>query len=67
MPVRIPFATVGDWHTYGVGGATDGGELHPSQRRHHGTPAGYPYTGLTATGFGGVLLVGTFTYSGDPL
>lgn len=64
--VRIPFTTIGDWHTYGVAGAA-------STRRFikgtgsDGEPAGYPYTGLTATGFGGVMIVGTFTYSGDPV
>ena len=67
MPVRIPFATVGDWHTYGVGGAAMAVSFIRVNGGTHGTPAGYPYTGLTATGFGGVLLVGTFTYSGDPL
>ena len=68
MPVGIPFATVGDRHTYGVGGAAMAVSFIRVNGGTHGTPAGYPYTGLTATGgFGGVLLVGTFTYSGDPL
>lgn len=64
-PVRIPFTTVGDWHAYGIAGAAS------SRRfiREAGSatePPGYPYTALTATGYGGVLLVGTFSYSGDP-
>ncbi len=63
--VRIPFTTIGDWHAYGIAGAAT------SRRfiRETGSPTeppGYPYTAMTATGYGGVLLVGTFSYSGDP-
>lgn len=62
MAVRVPFATVGDWNSYGISGAA----TTRSFIRQSGVPAGYPYTGLSATGFGGVLLTGTFSYSGDP-
>lgn len=66
MNVRIQFATVGDWNIYGVqGAATARRFIRPAQ----GTPqpVGFPYTALSATGYGGVLLVGTYTYSGNPL
>ena len=66
MPVRIPFATIGDWHTYGISGAATA-RSYIKGTGSSGQPAGYPYTALTATGFGGVMLIGTYTYSGNPL
>ena len=52
MPVSLSFATQGDWVTYGVGGAVESKRfIKPSE------PAGFPYTTLSATGFGGILLV----------
>lgn len=65
MNVRVQFTTVGDWNLYGIAGAMDTRRFirmatGPSQ------PAGFPYTGLSATGFGGLLVTGTFDYSGDP-
>lgn len=54
LPVRIGFATVGDWNVSGVGGALD----HKRFIKEEGIPAGFHYTALSATGFGGVLLVG---------
>lgn len=60
-PVRIEFVTIGDWHTYGVGGAAMARRFIRSRE-----PTGFPYTAMSATGYGGVLLVGTYTYSGDP-
>jgi len=53
MPVRVVFQTQGDWVTYGVGGAVEAKAFVKQQ----GRPAGFPYTSLSATGFGGVLLV----------
>ena len=50
--VRIDFAGVGDWNRYGVGGALEWRRfIKPSE------PQGFPWTALTYTGFGGVLLV----------
>lgn len=54
LPVRISFPTVGDWNVSGVGGALD----HKRFIKEDGIPAGFHYTALSATGFGGVLLVG---------
>ena len=52
LPVRINFNTQGDWVTYGVSGAVEARRfIKPVE------PAGFPYTSLSATGFGGVLLV----------
>lgn len=52
--VYVPFNTIGDWTVYGVGGAGDYRYFIKSSRQ----PSGYPYTALSATGFGGVLLIG---------
>lgn len=52
-PVRIAFATPGDWTVYGVPGALSYRTfIKPSQ------PSNFPFTALTETGFGGILLVG---------
>lgn len=59
-PVRIPFQTIGVWELYGVAGAT----AHQSFVKSEGRPAGFPYTALMETGFGGVLLVSDIL--GDP-
>lgn len=53
-PVRIPFQTVGEWDVYGVSGAY----THRRFIRADKVPANFPYTALTYTGYGGVLLVG---------
>ena len=53
VSVNIEFSNVGMWNTYGVVGATDFRYFVKSEFK----PSGYPYTGLTYTGFGGVLLV----------
>ncbi len=50
--VRIVFNTVADWNLYGVGGALDYRRFIRDER----IPANYPYTAMTFTGFGGVLL-----------
>ena len=53
LPVNIEFSNVGMWNTYGIVGATDFRYFIKTERK----PAGFPYTELTYTGFGGVLLV----------
>lgn len=60
-PVFVQFATVGDWQIYGVAGAG----LYRCFIKQERQPAGYPYTAATATGFGGVLLVGDI--HGEPV
>lgn len=60
-PVRIPFTTQAEWEVYGVSGALDSRRFILEQ----GLPANYPYTSLTYTGFGGVLLCGDI--HGNPM
>lgn len=59
--VYIPFTTVADWETYGVGGALS------SRRfiRSESVPSGYPYPDYSYTGYGGVLL--TCDVNAEPL
>lgn len=61
MPVYVSFSTAGDWHLYGV--------LAPMETRVFNIgahlPSGFTYTGQSATGYGGLLLVGTYAYSGN--
>lgn len=52
--VYIPFVSEHDWNTYGTPGASDYRIFIKDERK----PANFPYTALSATGFGGVLLVG---------
>ena len=54
QPVNISFATVADWNVYGVSGALTWRSFVREER----LPSNYPYTAMTYTGFGGVLLVG---------
>lgn len=54
VPVRISFVTIGDWQTYGVHGATDFQYFTTEPKQ----PANFPFTMLTQTGWGGVVLVG---------
>lgn len=56
MPVRIDFPTVGDWQRYGVAAALDSRSFIKADR----IPQGFPYTEMSATGFGGILLVCSF-------
>ena len=56
MPVRIDFPTVGDWQQYGVSAALDSRSFIKTERLPHG----FPYTDMSATGFGGVLLACSF-------
>lgn len=53
-PVHVSFTTVADWNTYGIGGALDHRRFIKEER----IPQNYPYSAISATGFGGVLLVG---------
>lgn len=53
VPVYITFATQADWITYGVPGALQYRQFIKSER----IPGDYPWSALTQTGFGGVLLV----------
>lgn len=52
-PVRIVFNSVGEWNLYGVAGAGDYRKFIKQER----VPDGYPFTAMTYTGFGGVLLI----------
>ncbi|MDE5594686.1 MAG: hypothetical protein K2I89_03835, partial [Muribaculaceae bacterium] len=52
-PVNIAFPTVGDWNVLGVGGALDYRRFIKEEL----IPADYHYSAISATGFGGVLLV----------
>ncbi len=53
VPVRIAFNNVGEWNVYGVAGAGDYRRFIKQER----VPEGFPYTAMTNTGFGGVLLI----------
>lgn len=52
-PVRVTFATQGEWTAWGVGGAGECRKFILAER----IPAGFPYNTYSATGFGGILLV----------
>ncbi len=54
MPVDINLHTPGLWNTYGVGGIG----MYRIFRKQTNTPADFPWTAGTFTGYGGVLLVG---------
>ncbi len=55
LPVHLVFNSVADWHTWGLGGATDHKRFIISDTER--VPSGYPFTALDRTGFGGILLV----------
>lgn len=55
VSVRIDLGNIGLWNTYGVPGALDYREF--IRNANPPVPADFPYTALTFTGFGGVLLV----------
>lgn len=63
MPVNIPFANVGIWNTYGVGGALETRRFIRSDKER--VPADFPYTVSMYTGYGGVLLASD--YNGNPV
>ncbi len=52
--VHIAFNTVGDWHTWGVAGVGQPRMFVLELKE----PSGFPYTALSRTGFGGVMLIG---------
>ena len=51
--VNIVFATPADWDVYGVAGAMSWKRFIRSER----IPRDFPYTAMTYTGFGGILLL----------
>lgn len=53
--VYISFFSQGDWDIYGVTGAADHKRFILTSRER--VPANYPYSALSQTGFGGILLV----------
>ncbi|MDE6157790.1 MAG: hypothetical protein K2F78_06545, partial [Muribaculaceae bacterium] len=53
MPVNIVFATPADWDVYGVSGALSYKRFIRELRE----PRNFPYTALTYTGYGGILLL----------
>lgn len=56
VAVRITFNSQGDWNTYGVGGSLDTRRFIIQDNQ----PAGFPYSAMSATGYGGVLLVSDY-------
>lgn len=52
--VNISFTTIGDWHTWGVAGVGQPRAFILGLKE----PSGFPYTALSRTGFGGVILMG---------
>lgn len=59
--VRLSFVSVGEWDVYGVTGAGQ----HRNFILPEHIPAGFPYTAMSATGLGGILLC--TTYLGTPV
>lgn len=59
--VHIAFNTIGDWHTWGVAGVGQPRSFILELRE----PSGFPYTALSHTGFGGVILMGDI--HGNPI
>lgn len=55
VAVNIVLADVGTWNTYGVSGYGSSRRFILSADRRE--PSGFPYTQMSATGFGGVLLI----------
>lgn len=53
--VRLTFPTVGDWHIYGVQGDAAAARSYILTDRER-VPAGFPFTALSRTGYGGILL-----------
>lgn len=63
LPVSINLADPGLWNTFGVPGVG----LHRDFIMEEGKPAGFHYMANSATGFGGVLLIGgTDPFTSDP-
>lgn len=53
-PVRLEFRGISEWNTYGAPGALN----HRRYIKPERIPSDYPYTMLSQTGFGGILIVG---------
>lgn len=53
-PVRLTFYTVAEWNKYGVAGALN----HRRYIKEERIPSDFPYTAMSHTGFGGLLIVG---------
>lgn len=62
LPVYLAFTTVGMWDTYGVAGATSHRRFILTERLR--VPENFPFTALSQTGYGGILLVSDIL--GDP-
>lgn len=62
LPVYLAFTTVGMWDTYGVAGATFHRRFILTERLR--VPENFPFTALSQTGYGGILLVSDIL--GDP-
>lgn len=63
MPVNINLGDAGLWNTYGVSGFGIYRYFIPSV----GLPKGFQYSANSATGFGGILLIGGMDpFTGDP-
>lgn len=54
MSVNVAFSTTADWDIYGVAGAYQYRQFIREKR----VPSNFPYSAMTYTGFGGILLVG---------
>lgn len=55
--VNVTFLTVGDWDFYGVSGAGQYKRFILKDK----IPAGFPYTAMSSTGLGGILLCTLYT------
>lgn len=53
VPVRVAFTSLSEWEFYGVSGAMQHKQFILDQH----IPSNFPYTALSRTGFGGILLV----------
>lgn len=59
--VNVSFLTVADWNIYGVSGAAQYKEFNAAEKK----PANFPYTAMSSTGVGGILLC--TTYAAQPI
>lgn len=57
MPVGLSFTTQADWQLYGTPAALDARLFVKQGQPQQWMPQNYPYTALSETGYGGVLLV----------
>ncbi len=67
LPVNIDLSNPGLWNTYGVAGIGINRQFILSVSPNIRIPANFPYKGSSATGFGGVLLIGGMDpFTNDP-